>query len=82
VRVTASGHGAIRVSWKPASHAQQYRIEADTNGARLIELAVGTAHSIVISDPVPISSAIVKISGELSDGVQGPTATNTFRTPS
>jgi hypothetical protein len=82
VRVTPAAGGAVRVSWKPAANAQQYRIEVDTNGARLIELAAGKAHSIVISDPVPISSATVNISAELSDGVQGPTVTKTFGAPS
>ena len=79
VRVTAAGHGAIRVSWKPDGHAEQYRIVVVTNGGQLVELAAGKATSIVVPDAVPITQATVKVSAELADGLAGRAVTVQYR---
>jgi hypothetical protein len=79
VRVTAAKGGAIRVSWRPAAHAQQYRIVVQANGGQLVELAPASRHSLVIADSAPIAQATVKVSAELADGLAGPAVTVRFR---
>lgn len=81
LKLTAASGGAIKVSWSQAPSAQRYRIEVDTNGSHITELTPGRAHSIVIRDVVPIRNATVRVSGELSDGLRGPTVQGRFPQP-
>jgi hypothetical protein len=81
LKLTAAKGGAIKVTWSRAALAQRYRMEVDTNGSHITELAAGTAHSIVIHDAVPIETATVNVTGELSDGVGGPTVKSKFPQP-
>jgi hypothetical protein len=81
VKLTRATGGAVKVSWSRATSAQHYRIAVATNGAHITELAPATARSIVIRDVVPIKTASVTVTAELSDGLAGPTTKTKYPQP-
>jgi hypothetical protein len=79
VTATAAPGGAIDVSWKPARGAQQYLVVVETaGGAHLSRVVPGSRHRLVVSDVIPIAAATVTVTGELNNGLAGPSARASF----
>jgi hypothetical protein len=79
VGAKATADGGVRVSWRAAARAQEYRVVvADDAGARLVELAGATARSIVVRDVNPIASATVTVTALRHDGAAGRPVTVKF----
>jgi hypothetical protein len=78
LEVAAARGGAVRVSWTAAPLGQQYVIEVNTNGARLVEFAAARTRSITVHDVAPIKNATVTVTAQLRDGASGPAARTKF----
>ncbi|MGH2891337.1 MAG: hypothetical protein ACRDNJ_17105 [Solirubrobacteraceae bacterium] len=81
LKVVAVRGGGVRVSWARAPYADHYRVSVTTNGSHITVLALAGHTSVTVRDAVPITAAAVRVTGELSDGVAGPSAKLKFPMP-
>jgi hypothetical protein len=81
LKLTRAAGGAVKVSWTRATSAERYEIAVATNGSHIVELAPGKARSIVIRDVVPIKTATVTVTAQLSDGLAGPSVKTKYPQP-
>jgi hypothetical protein len=82
LKVTSARGGAVRVSWKRSTDAQQYIVEVDTgDGAHLIRFASGRARGITVRNVVPIRHAKIKVTAALLTGLRGRAATARYPAP-
>jgi hypothetical protein len=72
LKVTGVRGGGVRISWHRSALAQQYIIEIQTrDGAHLVEFASQHTHSITVHNVVPITAAMINVTGATHVGVRG-----------
>jgi hypothetical protein len=78
LKVSAATDGGVLVSWHSSALAQRYTVDVAAHGSHLVEVVDGRAHSVVVNDVLPITAAIVSVTGETDAGVSGPAARATL----